>query len=270
MLLYNYCGEAVNAESDRLGAFQDNIAVDYCFDETAHTNYQVFRINKTRTDGVKQYPFHRFIPGTQTDASLRITPYELAIREGWPFVVNGGTGTGLAIENSIVIDDTTLPVETGCIPLSINRDGDLGYLDVDFIGKGQSYVNSGIVSAMCGFFPLIVDYENFDYPTDIPGTQTEGWQYAQRQVIGQFGNGDYFFIVSEGRNFDNSTGFTMADVQRVCKALGVKFAYNLDGGGSTQTVIGKRIVNTVYEGTTGRRRGTFIVFNGTTQFGIPV
>lgn len=269
MLLYNYSGETVNAESERNRLFQNNIAVDYRFDETAHTNYQVFRVNKTRTDGTKQYAFGRCISGAASDTSLRKTPYELAIQEGWVFVTNGGTGTGLMIENSIVIDDTTFPVETGAIPLSINQNGDLGYLDVNFIGKGQSYVNSGIVSAMCGFFPLIVDYENFDYPTDVPGTQDDAWQHAQRQIIGQFGNGDYFFLVSEGRNYDNSVGFTMADVQRVCKALGVKFAYNLDGGGSTQTVIEKRIVNTVYEGTSGRRRGTFIVFNGTATFGAP-
>ena len=73
-------------------------------------------------------------------------------------------------------------------------------------------------------------------------------------------------LTSEGRSFDNSVGLTMGDAQRICKTLGVKFAYNLDGGGSTQTVIGKRIVNSVYEGTSGRKRGTFIVFNGTTVF----
>jgi exopolysaccharide biosynthesis protein len=61
----------------------------------------------------------------------------------------------------------------------------------------------------------------------------------------------------------------MADAQRICKELGVKFAYNLDGGGSTQTVYGKKIVNSIYEGTTGRKRGTFIVFNGTSQYDIP-
>ena len=184
-------------------------------------------------------------------------------------VSNGGCGTGLMIENSVVIDDTTLPVETGAIPLSINQNGDLGYLDVDFIGKGQTYVNQGIVSAMCGFFPVISDYVDFDYPTDIPGTETSAWQHAPRQIIGQFGNGDYMLLTSEGRDFDHSVGLTMQDVQRICKTLGVKFAYNLDGGGSTQTVIGKRIVNSIYEGTSGRKRGTFIVFNGTNAYSIP-
>jgi len=248
--------------------FDDNIVMRYAFDESSHTNYTVYRINKKRIDGTTQFAFGR-CKAKASQPSLMQTPYELALAEGWYLVANGGTGTGLMIENSVVIDDTTLPVETGAIPLSIDQNGNLGYLDVDFIGKGQTYIEQGIVSAMCGFFPIIDNYENFDYPTDIPTTDTPGWQYAQRQIIGQFGNGDYMLLTSEGRNFDNSVGLTMSDAQRICKTLGVKFAYNLDGGGSTQIVIGKRIVNSIYNGTTGRLRGTFIVFNGTNTFGAP-
>lgn len=258
MKIYDYLGKQQNTQD----SFADNVAISYGFDETSHTNYTVFRINKKRVDGTLQFPFlRRVVP--------RSTAIELANSEGWVYVTNGGVGTGLVIENSVVIQDDSLPVEVGALPLSINQSGDLGYLEADTIGKGQTYVNQGVVSAFCGFFPVIVDYENFNYPTDIPGTDTEAWQHAQRQIIGQFGNGDYLFIVSEGRSFDNSVGFTMSDVQRVCKKLGAKFAYNLDGGGSTQTVIGKRQVNQVYEGTSGRLRGTFLVFNGTDTFNIP-
>lgn len=265
MKIYNYQGTEQNQQE----SFDENITVSYAFDEVSHTNYTVFRINKTRTDGTMQYPFCRCIKGSESDKKIRKTPYELALLEGWLLTANGGTGSGIMIENSVVINDTTLPAETGAIPLSIDADGTLGYLPVDFIGHGQEYVDSGIVSAMCGFYPIIDGYEDFDYPTDIPGTSTEAWQHAQRQIIGQFGNGDYMLLTSEGRSFDNSVGLTMADAQRICKTLGVKFAYNLDGGGSTQTVLGKRIINNIYEGTTGRTRGEFIVFNGMTQFEIP-
>ena len=258
MDLYNYQGQIKNQQA----SFDDNVSISYAFDSLSHTNYTVFRINRKRIDGTIQFPFVRHV-------SPRKTPIELAIAENWVYVINGGTGTGLVIENSTVIQDDSLPVEVGAIPLSIDKDGNLGYLEADTRGKGQSYVDQGIVSAFHGFFPLIVNYEDFAYPTDIPGTEAETWQHAQRQIIGQFGNGDYLFIVSEGRNFDNSVGFTMSDVQRICKTLGVKFAYNLDGGGSTQTVIGKRVVNSIYEGTSGRLRGTFIVFNGTDTFKIP-
>lgn len=265
MNLYNYGGVLINQDN----LFEDNVSFSYRYDETSGTNYTVFRINKNRIDGLKQYAFGRCIPGSASDATLRKTPYELAVSEGWCFVINGGIGSGLMIENSVVIDDSSSPEQTGVIPLSINSNGDLGYLDVDFIGKGQTYVNNGIVSAMCGFYPIIDNYEDFAYPTDIPGTSSDAWQHAQRQIIGQFGNGDYMILTSEGRSFDNSVGLTMSDAQRICKTLGVKFAFNLDGGGSTQTVNGKKIVNSIYQGTTGRVRGTFIVFNGKNTFSIP-
>lgn len=258
MKLYNYLGNQKNVQT----LFDENVTASYSFDSVSHTNYTVFRIGKKRIDGTEQFPFVRYV-------SPRQTPISLANSEGWMYVTNGGVGTGLIIENSVVIQDDSLPAEVGALPLSIDQDGNLGYLEADTIGKGQTYVNQGVVSAFCGFFPVIVDYEDFAYPTDIPGTDTESWQHAQRQIIGQFGNGDYLFIVSEGRNFDNSVGFTMSDVQRICKGLGAKFAYNLDGGGSTQTVFGKRIVNIGYDAPSGRARGTFIVFNGTDTFSIP-
>ena len=255
MFLYNSNGAIVNAQS----VFDDNVDYRYEFDETSHTNYAVFRINKKRIDGSLQYPFARRV-ATRTTAKL------LAESEGWLFVANGGIGTGLIIENAVVIDDTTPPEQAGAMPVTIDSNGDLGYLETDTIGKGATYVAQGIMSALCGFFPIIVNYENFTIPP-VEGTESESWQHAQRQIIGQFGNGDYMFLVSEGRSFDNSVGLTMTDAQRICKKLGVKFAYNLDGGGSTQTVFGDRNVNLIYEGTSGRTRGTFFVFNGTTTFG---
>ena len=266
MQVYNINGSIIVGNQNK---FDENISIKYAFDSVSNTNYTVFRINKKRFDGSDAFAFCRCIAGSVSDSSLRKTPYELANQEGWLLVTNGGTGTGLMIENSVVIDDATLPDETGAIPLSIDNNGDLGYLDVNFVGKGQTYVNQGIVSAMCGFFPIIDNYDDFAYPTDIPGTSSDAWQYAQRQIIGQFGNGDYMILTSEGRSFDNSAGLTMTDAQRICKSIGVKFAYNLDGGGSTQTVIGKRITNVGYERPSGRARGTFIVFNGTDTFSIP-
>lgn len=264
MNLFDYNGVRLNAQN----LFNEDICIKYAFDETSHTNYTVTRINKKRIDGSVQYAFGRCIPGSASSVTVRKTPYDLAVQEGWLLVANGGIGTGLMIENGIVIDDTTPAECSGVLPLSINQSGDLWYLESDTIGKGETYIAQGVVSAMCGFFPIIVDYEDFAYPT-VPGTDTEEWNHAQRQIVGQFGNGDYMLLTSEGRSFDNSVGLTMADAQRICKELGVKFAYNLDGGGSTQTVIGKRIVNSIYQGTSGRVRGTFIVFNGSNAYSIP-
>lgn len=265
MIAYNYLGEALNLQD----LFYEN--TNFTYGRINNTNYTIMRIFKKRLDGNSQYPFVRniYIPYQKPGQ----TAYELANSEGWYLVINGGIGDGLVIENGVVITDKAsgdLLGQVGAMPLTINANGDLGYVEADTTGKGESYVANGIVSAVCGFFPIITNYENFQYPTDIPHTFDDPtWVNCQRNVIGQFENGDYCIITGEGRSFANSTGFTIAQLQDLCKSIGLKFAYDLDGGGSTETVLGKKLINQVYEGTTGRTLATAIVFNGLNQYLIP-
>jgi hypothetical protein len=119
---------------------------------------------------------------------------------------------------------------------------------------------NGIVSALCGFLPIIVNYE------DVESVTTNSDTHAPRQIIGQWGNGDYAIITCEGRDFHNSDGWTLDEAKNICRKHGLKFAYNLDGGGSTETMLGLKHINTIYEGATGRKVPTFIVFNGTDKF----
>ena len=61
----------------------------------------------------------------------------------------------------------------------------------------------------------------------------------------------------------------IAEAQTICQKIGLKFAYNLDGGGSTETILGKKQINTIYENQTGRKVPSFIVFNGTDEYFVP-
>lgn len=256
MNLYAYNSVIINKDQ----VFADNLEWYFDYDADAQTNYTMFRIYQKRTDEEKQYPFVR-------NLTTRTTAMDLVKSEGWLLAVNGGIGEGLVIENSQVITDEAASYQSGVLPLFIKNDGSLTFGPADTTGKGSTYVGQGVVSACCGFYPIIVDYDDYDYPT-VPHTEElPEWYHAQRQIIGQFGNGDYAIITGEGRSYDNSVGLTMADAQTLCKKLGLKFAYNLDGGGSTQTVYGRRYVNSIYEGTSGRKRNSFIVFNGTDSFG---
>lgn len=241
--------------------FYANLQLDYGFE--SGTFYSAIRIFKKRKDGSYQYPFTRQPTSTGT-----MSAYDLASAEGWFLTINGGIGQGIVIQDSTVLVDESAVYHAGAMPLTINQNGDLGYWSADTAGKGSEMIASGIVSAVCGFFPIIVDYEDYDYPT-VDNTSDSSWEHAQRQIIGQFDNGDYCIITGEGRNFANSVGFSMTEAQTLCKKLGLKFAYCLDGGGSTQTVLGKKNVNHVYEGTTGRKIECYLVFNGTDTFSIP-
>lgn len=250
----------------------DEISVEKKRDTSANTNYYVIRIPQTRSDGTKQYPFV-YAPngsgaGTQSTLEMNLEKgFEMAINAGLFYgegTYSYGTPLGLTIENGVLIaeyakESNTLP------PLTIDENGNLNYAEVPT--DGQTLINNGIVSAVNGFNPLVVNHVSVD---ESVYKLTTNWNTgAQRQIIGQYDNGDYCIITGEGRNFDSSTGFTIPQAIAVCLSLGLKFAYNLDGGGSTETVIGDEQLNVIYEETTGRVVPTYIVFNGTDRFFIP-
>ena len=261
MDLYKYNGEAIPI-LDSQNRFDENYTLSYHYDEQSDSFYSLLRINQTKTDGSKQFPFVRYLGSNNMS-----TPRLLYQREPWNLIINSGWYS-LEIENSVVKMDLARNPQDHFCALTIDRDGNLGYA-VDWAdGAGAEMVANGIVSATTLFFPLIVDYEPYDYPSTSE-TETERWQHAQRQIIGQYGNGDYAIITSEGRGYQNSIGITPDRCIEICQSLGLRFAFNLDGGGSTQTVIGGKTLNSIYEGTDGRLVPAFIVFNGTTQFRIP-
>lgn len=263
MSIYDIDGNEIFPNDD----FMDNIDVDYAYDSTTGANYTVIRVYKKKIDGTYQYPFV-FAPNG-SGAGTRST-LDMVSQYKWYLAINSGifnTSTkrpdGIIIENGIVIQNSPSVTHVGSFPLTIDDLGDLGYAEAD--ADAEKLVSDGIMSAVCGFFPIIINYENADNVITFPSVGHIP-QNAQRQIIGQFGNGDYAIITCEGRDFDNSDGWTIAEAQTICKKLGLKFAYNLDGGGSTETMLGQKPINTIYENTTGRIVPTFIVFNGKSVF----
>lgn len=270
--MYNY--EGIKLPADTSG-FYNNMTINYYRDSDANTNYSVIKVFKKKLDGTMQYPFIRELPyGPEY-----ITAYTLAEREGWPLVINGGGWEGPAVQNGAVARDDEPWDISGASVLTIDANGDLGFANnMWHQGSAQTLVNQGIVSAFYYFMPIIVNYEDYDWQSalpDMPANKTYGnqnWVISQKQIIGQYANGDYCIITAEGRGFNNSTGFSIVQTQTLCKKLGLKFAFYMDGGGSTQTVLGKKRVNHCYydnNGTTERLLPGFIVFNGTDRFEIP-
>lgn len=263
-------GSGTGSGKTAFDMFMDNIDIDYAFDSETNANYTIIRIYKNKIDGTKQYPF-AVVPNTEalTFSALDLMN-EYADSNNYLFAINAGFGgfntgifDGVLIQNGVVLNNTPAVHHAGSMPLTINSNGDLSYASAD--ADANELVESGVVSALCGFCPIIVDYEPVDPPT--VSNVSHFTQNAQRQIIGQFGNGDYAIITCEGRNHDNSDGWTIAEAQTVCQKTGLKFAYNLDGGGSTETVLGKKQLNTIYENETGRKILSFIVFNGKDTFG---
>lgn len=245
--------------------FNENIDIDYAFDETTDANYTIIRIYKDKCDEQKQYPFVFAPNGAEP---FEMTTCELSKKYGWLLAINGGvfnTSThapiGALVQNGVVLQNT--PSADEYRPLVIDNNGMLS--EAAYNADAEQLVENGAISVVCGFMAIIKDYEKVDSST-FPDVAHFA-QNVQRQIIGQFGNGDYAIITCEGRGYQHSDGWTIAEAQDICVKHGLKFAYNLDGGGSTETMLGLKQFNSVYEGTTGRKVPTFIVFNGKPEMG---
>lgn len=246
-----------------LTGFISNTDVDYAYDAETGVNYTVIRVYRDKIDGSKQFPF--------VYHASRKSTYELVMEHGFFLAINAGvfnttTGAadGIVIQNGAVVKDGESTTHPQCLPLTIDADGNLSY--ASYNASAEELVANGIVSAVTGFMPIIIDYQ--EYTQSNWNSVSHYTENAQRQIIGQFGNGDYAIVTCEGRNYQNSDGWTIAEAQSICKKIGLKFAYNLDGGGSTETMLGYKHLNSIYDGTTGRRVPTFIVFTGTTSIDV--
>lgn len=266
--VYNVNGSEIPASLK--SKFMHNIDIDYAFDSDTNANYTVIRVYKKKTDGTFQHPFVYCPNGT--NAGTKST-FDMAKDDGWMLAINGGVFNtsrkpdGIVVQNGTVVQNTPASASehVGAMPLTIDANGDLSYASAN--ADASTLVANGIVSAVCGFFPIIENYDGVD--ASVYNWVTNYNTNVQRQIIGQFGNGDYAIVTCEGRGYDNSDGWTIAEAITVCQKLGLKFAYNLDGGGSTETMLELKPFNTIYENATGRIVPTFIVFNGSDTFSIP-
>lgn len=237
--------------------FMDNIVMDFIWDADNSTRYSIIRVFKATIQGGTLIPKVDCVRSNYTSS---YSARELAIAQGYNLVINCGLGNltdgdveGILIQDGEVLYNSSPVDHIGVMPLTIDNEGTLGYADSD--ADAYDLVDDGIVSAFCGFAPLVVDYEAFDGSSAYQSVPHYN-QGAQRQIIGQYDNGDYAIITCEGRGYANSTGWTIPQAQQICIKHGLKFAYNCDGGASTQTVVGHKQINTYYS----RRICTYLFF----------
>ena len=228
------------------------------YDLNTSTKYYIVKISKTDGYTPKVYSPTGANKGAYTSLEVAKQTNSLICINAGLFNPKKGTyePEGIIIENGNVIQNTQAVFYPDSMPLTINVDGDLWYakntIDADAL------IKEGISSAVCGFMPIIIDYN------EVPEEQwTKVHHYTnphQRQIIGQLGNGDYMIITCEGRGYADSVGWTIHDAQRICKMYNLKFAYNLDGGTSTELVVNGIQINSCYERDVERFSSTFIIF----------
>ncbi|MBE6760086.1 MAG: phosphodiester glycosidase family protein [Ruminococcaceae bacterium] len=69
-----------------------------------------------------------------------------------------------------------------------------------------------------------------------------------RSAIGYFEPGHYCLVTADGRGEGGSVGLTMSELSQLFYDLGCTAAYNLDGGKTSVSVWGDRVINNPYDG----------------------
>lgn len=240
--------------------------VHYGYDKASETAFYVIRIYRELENGTIQRPY---VYAPFGSGSSTASAYDIAGVTGGNVVINAGifveenvSPDGLVIQDGEVINAAPTMTYPKCLPLTVNKNGDLSC--AKYNADGDTLVRDGIVAAVTGFIPIVA--RSKAYPQDKWNSVAHYTQRAQRQIIGQFENGDYCIVTCEGRSFGGSKGWTLKEAQEICLKLKLRFAYNLDGSTSAETVFDGRQINMIYANETGRYVPTYIVFGNDAEF----
>lgn len=240
-------GDLNNKINDVLGnVFYNDITYETYRDSTSSTDYVITHIPHRDKQGNLIELKHGY-PNDLINSGNGETPRSFSGRHNASAVMNAsnwnvssGLIYGVQIQDGVIKQD--IPHPTNYI-LGIKEDNKLVAYPAGT--SAQSILNDGCVQALSGFFPIIQNGQQVD-PVIYSGT-TQPMEKHPRQVIAQLANNDILFLTCEGRT-RTSEGMTYEDVARILLARGAVFAYNLDGGGSSQTVVRGVLANVPIDG----------------------
>lgn len=233
--------------------------VERKFDVDSQTHYYLTRISHSN-DGKLLKLEH----AQATEQNGETIP-DFAARIGGPQVaINASMGqvglpdgtrepVGIQIVDGVIIQE--VPTATRVFTLGIRDDNEL--VAYPFGTTAREILEDGVNDALTAFIPLIEDHEIVsDEVLDTVGNLSEK---NPRQVIAQFDNLDLMILSCGGRGIDGE-GMTALDLIRVLQTYDVKFAFNLDGGGSVATVVNGDLVTKRIDGngTLHRPRPNFL------------
>ncbi|MBQ8922893.1 MAG: phosphodiester glycosidase family protein [Oscillospiraceae bacterium] len=146
----------------------------------------------------------------------------------------GAQERGYVIRNGIVYRDSS----NGKDLLCVYADGSMKIVNSDDY-SAEELVEQGVWQAYC-FGPALLENGSIS----VSQNEEVGRAMASnpRTAIGIIDDLHYVLIVSDGRT-DESTGLSLYQLAEFMQQLGVKTAYNLDGGGSSTMYFQGQVVN---------------------------
>lgn len=270
--LYNGDGSTLSLqELEKLKAMA-SVTLEY--GRTEGAGYYLLRIPKYTLEGKRLKPKVAITSADGSVGGTKVSALTFAKRENTVLTINAGlfnTTTmvpqgqtiieGRSVTNSPMTDDMGTAIsDAECYPLCIDSNGNLSAPYGRTVDTAEMIAH-GVRYAVTAWGQLVGDFvqtgaEKFSEIVH-PGTYI-------RQCIGQYDNGDYLVCTVDKARLDiaaNDEGMTYDTLAALLISRGAKFAYSLDGGGSCETVIGRRQINPVYEGDSGRPVPTVIYFD---------
>lgn len=242
-LLTDIDGRLDNLEMDMTNvkqlSYYQNITVKEYFDTTSNTHYTISTVPMTDSKGNRINIRHGY-GGDVVNGAVTENARDFSNRHKATLTVNGAifdTSTfkvqGQLIDNGTVVSDVVTTGTPKYILAWKSSDRSFKWY-IPNTSTGQIKAD-GYDNAMTGFIPLI------DNGSRIAQYILDGYAESnnrhERQAIGIHSNGTIYFLSCGGRGIQGDGGMTCDDMIRILLTYGVKTAFNLDGGGSTQTVL---------------------------------
>ena len=240
--------------------------VDAAAEYTGDTTYSDDNISITLTE-VEQYSTTIYVADVTVSSTIYIkaafandtygknvteSTSAMAVSHNAILAINGdyygAQERGYVIRNGIVYRDSAAGEDVMCI----YADGTMGIVsDRDY--SAEELVENGVWQAFT-FGPALV--EDGELAVSPRGTEGRNSTSNPRTAVGMIDTNHYVFVVADGRSGE-SDGLTLYELAQFMQSLGVKVAYNLDGGGSSTMFFNGQVVNnpTSWSGTGIKERG---------------
>ena len=229
----NIESDITNLSSD---VFYNEITYNKHFDENSKSLYYVVDIPHKDSDGnIIKLKTSLGLPNGMTAREFSKTNINSAIINASVFNTSTMEPSGVQIKDGVIKGDK----RSGSLrTLGIKDDNTL----VDFTSNvtAQEILDLGINNTVTAFYPILNGDEK-PYTT-VENASSNVNEKHPRQIIAQKQNKDIMFITVEGRNGE-SQGMTYDEMYNICKNLDATYAFCLDGGGSTQTLVRGNLIN---------------------------
>lgn len=256
---FNRIGGIADAAKNTADTLETQMNTGAYYNEVSHfrgrkfdTTYYITHIPHKDSQG-NIIKLKRGLYGNNPNKPAHMTPSEFARKTKATFVSNASTGSGsqLKLHGQQVYNGQILDSVKGDEYTPLNDRWTLAIADDNTLTSFPPNVTAaeirtqGFNNTVSGFGPIISDgkiiVKNGDYS---PNTITS----EPRQVIAQLPNKDLIFFSCDGRENNTHTmiekGMTLQEVaETLLDHYDIQFAYNMDGGGSTASVVRSHKLN---------------------------